>query len=212
MNIEELIKKYELLNSDCWKLDQGGKATWIITHDAIEKIASKENIEITDIKVLNSDWDFCRLLITMRKDEKSVTTIGEALLNSNETIGKTKYGKDIKKGNCKVQYVGCMAEKRGIDRAVLKLIDAYQYGIKSEEEADDFKQPTEPKTESKPTQTDEEMVNKVFDETPNQIDYVHMALGNSLISEQDKADLNQKPETAKRKYAKFLIDRVNKQS
>ena len=33
-----------------------------------------------------------------------------------------------------------MAEKRGIDRCVLKLINAYEYGIKSEEEADDFKQ------------------------------------------------------------------------
>ena len=33
-----------------------------------------------------------------------------------------------------------MAEKRGIDRAVLKLINAYEYGIYSDVEADDFKQ------------------------------------------------------------------------
>ena len=31
-----------------------------------------------------------------------------------------------------------MAEKRGIDRCILKLIRAYQYGISSEVEADDF--------------------------------------------------------------------------
>jgi hypothetical protein len=31
-----------------------------------------------------------------------------------------------------------MAEKRGIDRCVLKLINAYQYDISSEVEADDF--------------------------------------------------------------------------
>ena len=36
-------------------------------------------------------------------------------------------------------YIASMAEKRGIDRCVLKLINAYQYGIYSEVEADDFK-------------------------------------------------------------------------
>ena len=38
--------------------------------------------------------------------------------------------------------MGCMAEKRGIDRCVLKLIHAYEYGISSEVEADDFAKPT----------------------------------------------------------------------
>jgi hypothetical protein len=32
-----------------------------------------------------------------------------------------------------------MAEKRGVDRCILKLINAYEYGIYSEEEADSFK-------------------------------------------------------------------------
>ena len=52
----------------------------------------------------------------------SVTSVGEA---------------DSK--NSKNNYYGSMAEKRGIDRCVLKLIQAYQYGIYSEVEADDFK-------------------------------------------------------------------------
>ena len=34
-----------------------------------------------------------------------------------------------------------MAEKRGIDRCVLQLINAYEYGISSEVEADDFARP-----------------------------------------------------------------------
>ena len=34
-----------------------------------------------------------------------------------------------------------MAEKRGIDRCVLKLINAYEYGISSEVEAEDFRKP-----------------------------------------------------------------------
>ena len=34
-----------------------------------------------------------------------------------------------------------MAEKRGVDRCVLKLINAYEYGIYSDVESDDFKKP-----------------------------------------------------------------------
>ena len=41
-------------------------------------------------------------------------------------------------GNCKSNYIGCMAEKRGVDRSILKLIDAYQYGVYSETESDSF--------------------------------------------------------------------------
>ncbi len=50
------------------------------------------------------------------------------------------------KSNCTSKYYGCMAEKRGIDRCVLKLIDAYEYGISSEVEADDFKKDEKPMT------------------------------------------------------------------
>ena len=58
----------------------------------------------------------------MRKDGNSITSVGEA-----------------GSGNCKISFFGAMAEKRGIDRAVLKLINAYEYGMYSEVEAEDFK-------------------------------------------------------------------------
>ena len=32
-----------------------------------------------------------------------------------------------------------MGEKRGIDRCILKLINAYEYGVYSDSEADNFK-------------------------------------------------------------------------
>ena len=122
MNINELVKKYELTKDDCWNLQRGGKSMWIITHDGVEKIAAIENILVNDIKVLNSERDFMRVLVYASKGEKKIITVGEAM-----------------KGNCVSNYIGCMAEKRGIDRAVLKLIDAYQYGIFSDSESDDFK-------------------------------------------------------------------------
>ena len=43
------------------------------------------------------------------------------------------------KSNCTSRYLACMAEKRGRDRCVLKLIKAYEWGVYSEEEAETFK-------------------------------------------------------------------------
>ena len=129
MTIQELAKDYGLTEKDFWHHQQSGQ--WILTHNAVEIIAYIENIKIQDIKVLNSDENLVRFLITMRNDKGGeVMSIGEADRN-----------------NCKSQYIGCMAEKRGIDRCVLKLINAYEYGIYSDVEADDFgkreKSPTE---------------------------------------------------------------------
>ena len=123
MRIKELAKKYNLGKDDFWELKRGQRSMWIITHDAIEKIAIIENIELTKFEVLNSEVDFARFLITMQKDDRTIISVGEA---------STK--------NCTSNYYGCMAEKRGIDRCVLKLIDAYQYAIYSDVEADAFKQ------------------------------------------------------------------------
>ena len=123
MRIKELAKKYNLGKNDFWELKRGSKSMWIITHDAIEKIAIIENIQLTNFEVLNTDVDFARFLITMQKGDKSIVSVGEA---------STK--------DCTSNYYGCMAEKRGIDRCVLKLINAYEYGIYSDVEADAFKQ------------------------------------------------------------------------
>tara|TARA_R110002020_G_scaffold114830_7_gene264195 strand:- start:844 stop:1221 length:378 start_codon:yes stop_codon:yes gene_type:complete len=123
MRIKELAKKYNLGKNDFWELKRGQKSMWIITHDAIEKIAIIENIELTKFEVLNTEVDFARFLITMQKGDKTIVSVGEA---------STK--------NCTSNYYGCMAEKRGIDRCVLKLISAYEYNIYSDVEADAFKQ------------------------------------------------------------------------
>ena len=88
MQIKELATKYKLdPKADFWKHKQSGK--WIITHDACEKIASMENIVMTDWKTLNSERDFCRFLITMSKGEKTITSIGEA---SKENCQSRYYG------------------------------------------------------------------------------------------------------------------------
>ena len=125
MNIADLGKKYNLDSSiDLWKCHNN----WILTHDAITKIALTENIKISRIESIYQSETSCRFLVTMVQEDgngvvvNSITSVGEA---DNR--------------NSKNNYYGSMAEKRGIDRCVLKLINAYQYGVFSEVEAEDFK-------------------------------------------------------------------------
>ena len=119
MKIKELAEKYGLSKDDFWQHKQSGN--WIVKHDTTERIAVVEGIRLVDIQVLNSEKDFVRFLVTMETDDRNISSVGEA---------------DSR--NCTSKYYGCMAEKRGIDRCVLKLIEAYQYGVYSEVESDDF--------------------------------------------------------------------------
>ena len=132
MTIDDLAGKHGFTKDvDYWLHKQSGQ--WILKHSSIEKIANAENIKIQKVESLYQSETSCRFLITMGKwaDDKCaevVITTGEA-----------------DKSNCSNLYLAAMAEKRGKDRAVLKLINAYEYGISSEEEMDDFKA-SKPKT------------------------------------------------------------------
>ena len=119
MNIKDIQVKYNLKLDDFWEHKQS--KSWILTHDACTKIGNQEGIELIDINVINSEPDLVRILVTMKKGSVSITTFGEA---------------DRK--NCFNPYLAAMSEKRGIDRAILKLINAYEYGVYSEVEADAF--------------------------------------------------------------------------
>ena len=124
MNIKELSKKYNLTKEDYWQESRSKK--WIITHDACQKIGDMEGIIFGPPQVLNSEQNFVRMVISGKKGEVLMWSIGEA---------------DNK--NCKNLYFGAMAEKRGKDRVILKLINAYEYGIYSDVEADNFQKPVE---------------------------------------------------------------------
>ena len=135
MEIKDLAEKYNLDKAvDFWKHKQSGK--WIITHDACEKIASIDRLSIAWNKVTGfplldvvmNEPELVRVKATMTNGTTFVTTTGEA--------GKL---------NCQSKYYLNMAEKRCIDRCILKLINAYEYGIYSDSEADSFKKPAESK-------------------------------------------------------------------
>jgi len=122
MNMKDLAKKYNLTKNDYWQESRSQK--YIITHDACQKIGDMEGIIFGPPQILNSEQSFVRMVISAKKGEVLMWSIGEA---------------DTK--NCKNLYFGAMAEKRGKDRVILKLINAYEYGIYSDVEADDFKKP-----------------------------------------------------------------------
>lgn len=162
MTIDDLAGKHGFKRDvDYWQHKQSGQ--WILKHDSVEKIANAEDIRIQKIESLYQSETSCRFLITMGKwvhgaCEEVIITTGEA-----------------DKSNCTNAYLAAMAEKRGKDRAILKLIKAYEYGISSEEEADDFKESkpkvanTKPETIPPVNLKDQEVPNPAYDAAVNDL-------------------------------------------
>ena len=122
--LKKLADKYGLSKDDFWKHKQSDQ--WILSHNAVLKIATIEGIWLIERLVDNSESDLVRYWMTMGMRNEA----GEKIVTSD--IGEAD------RKNCMSQYLGCMASKRGIDRCVLKLINAHEYGIVSEVEADDY--------------------------------------------------------------------------
>jgi len=151
MNMKELAKKYNLTESDYWKESRSKK--WIITHDACQKIAHIENITFAPPQIINSERDFVRMVVTAKKGDVVIWKTGEADAN-----------------NCKNQYLFAMCEKRARDRCTLSLINAYEYGVYSDVEADDFKKPAEQyRTEQQAKEFDNLIKHKAFDGKRNKV-------------------------------------------
>ena len=122
MGIEELAKKYNLEKTDFWEMKFGGKSMWIITHDACEKIADNEEIQFSPPQIHADNNTDVAMIGSAKKGEKVIWTTGEASPRNNKN-----------------PYNWAMAEKRLKDRLTLKMINAYEYGVSSEVEADAYK-------------------------------------------------------------------------
>ena len=113
--LNTLFKKYELDVEDTFK----HKHYHIITRSGIDKIQAVENIKI-DFRPLESlckVGEYVTLKVEGKWKDKTYATIGEA---------STK--------NCKVSYLGCMAEKRGRARVILTLVGFAEKGVYSIDE------------------------------------------------------------------------------
>ena len=125
--IEQFKSKYGLSKNDFWNLARGGKDTWIIKHNALERAAAHEKISWS-IEVLNFNPDIV-VKCTAKHGDRQVESLGEASPK-----------------NTKQAYPYAMAEKRAVDRCILKLLNAHAY-LYSDIEADEFKQSKDEQTQ-----------------------------------------------------------------
>ena len=176
MNIKELADKYELGKDDFWELRKNSNK-WIITHDACEKIAVTEGIVFDPPEIIS----YTPTIITENGEKVQKVMYGKQTWkpawagtcqkkSGDVAMIITGYKQDnpdykvwttgeASGDNCSMNYPSAMAEKRGKDRIILKLINAYEYGIYSDVEADDFG-----KQEKSPTEKQLEMLHNLADD------------------------------------------------
>jgi len=110
----EFAEKYNLSipknkddrNADYWFHAQSRQ--WIISHQAVEKVAGIEGV-VCKFQDVESRYDVCVAI-------KCIATYKDITI---ETYGEAS------PQNCISKYYYAMAEKRGFDRAVLKLVNVY---------------------------------------------------------------------------------------
>lgn len=131
--IDKFTKQYGLSRrNDFWALRRSGKETWIIKHRAIEIAAAHEGIT-WELEVLNFSPDVV-VKCTAKHGDRVVQSFGECSPKNNKN-----------------NFPYAMAEKRAVDRCVLKLLNAHAY-LYSDQASDEFSEP-EPEPEPKPEQT-----------------------------------------------------------
>tara|TARA_R110000737_G_scaffold55812_3_gene79639 strand:+ start:95 stop:649 length:555 start_codon:yes stop_codon:yes gene_type:complete len=128
----EVLKKLQFKPKDClWLHPQSQK--YLMLHKYVEIAAAKTNItyELHEVE-FNTLEKIAVVKCVANHSEKIVTTYGEA-----------------SPGNCKNNYPVAMAEKRAIDRAVLKLLGIHGF-VYSDSEMDVVEK-QEKKQENKPS-------------------------------------------------------------
>lgn len=128
--IREVLERY----GETYDTRKGGtvwevQGTPVISHKCLERIAARAGVQYDMPTILRSERDEAVILVAGSLGERREWSIGEALVNVNYRVS----GKQA-------AYVYAMAEKRGKDRVILKLVELHGLAY-SEDEADDFKQP-----------------------------------------------------------------------
>ena len=128
--IADILVRYgEPFGGNVWRV----QGTAVIYHKTLERIAAQAGIVFEPPTVIRAERDEAVILVTGRLPgakpgtERVEWSMGEALVNLNYRVS----GKQA-------AYVYAMAEKRGKDRVILKLIELHGL-VYSEEEADEFR-------------------------------------------------------------------------
>ncbi len=121
--ISAFMEKYSVDADEIWKVREGAFA---VKHRALERIAAEQQVLQEGLPILencNQESKTAVVLITMRKNGRMVSSFGEAAPYNNKN-----------------GYPVAMAEKRAIDRCILKLLQIHG-AVYSESEADEFQDP-----------------------------------------------------------------------
>lgn len=118
--IADFQAKYKVAEDELWEVHG---TTWCVKHKALERIAAEVGIvfDLPQLKVCDLERGLVVVLASGKLGDKVFHSFGEATPK-----------------NCKNAYMVAMAEKRAVDRVILKLL-AVHGDLYSEEEADDFK-------------------------------------------------------------------------
>ena len=188
MNIpDEAVKIFKELNIN------GSEATWdchgtpVVLHKYIEIIGAKLNVSIDSLDVIEANAE--KGIVSM----KCVASIKDRQVIS--------YGECSPKNN-KNAYPYAMAEKRAVDRCILKLANLHGF-VYSENEIDDKAPSSKPKTAEKKVISAEPTVQKFIDEMSHEQSYTEF---NSTVKKYQGAMIIAKKENpalyeeAKTKY------------
>lgn len=135
--MDDTLTKIRKILEDCgaWSNDAAWQVpksnAWCIKHKALEIVAAHKGITF-DAPVIyeGNGLERVSMLVTGRMGERSEWSVGECSTQNYKAFGNPKMA----------AYPWAMAEKRGKDRVILKLIGLHGYAY-SEDEADDFKAP-----------------------------------------------------------------------
>ena len=119
-HLRAFMEKYKIDSDEVWEVRAGG--AWAIKHNALERVAGEQGIAFDVPQFAEKDGanKIVAMLIVGHKGDRMEWSVGEASPSNNKNA-----------------YCYAMAEKRGKDRVILKLLSAHGT-VYSETEADEF--------------------------------------------------------------------------
>lgn len=123
--IMAFMEKFGIESDELWCVHG---STWVIKHKALERVAAAQNITFDRPAMIetNSKEGIVAICVFAKMGDRTEWSIGEASPK-----------------NCKNAYYYAIAEKRGKDRCILKLLTSHG-DLYSEAEADEFTQRQNP--------------------------------------------------------------------
>lgn len=122
-DLQDFMQKHKISDEEVWEVRVGG--AWAVKHSALERVAAEQNIRFDRPAIIESRTadKVAVVCVFAKMGDREEWSFGEASPSNNKNA-----------------YVYSMAEKRGKDRCILKLLNAHG-ALYSESEADEFSEP-----------------------------------------------------------------------